>query len=333
LDLGTGCGVQALHLTAHAQRVVATDVNPRALAMTRLGARLNEVEVELHTGSLYEPVTADRFDLIVTNPPFVVSPPGSEVLAYRDSGLPGDDVVRRVVAEAPAHLHDGGWCQVLANWVHVRGVDWRERVEEWLDPSCDAWVLQREEVDLPAYVEMWLADAGLQASPDYVERYDAWLSWFEDQGIDAIGFGWLSMRKTGRDVPVRVLEEWPYEIEQPVAPAITAWAARMDALPTSDDTLERARLRQVSGLVQESVGEPGAEDPERILLRLQRGVLRARQVDTVEAGFVGACDGELPVGRLLDALARLTDADPAALRTRYLPVVRELVEQGFLQPV
>jgi hypothetical protein len=93
------------------------------------------------------------------------------------------------------------------------------------------------------------------------------------------------------------------------------------------------RLRQASGLVQESVGRAGAADPERIVLRLQRGVRRARQVDTVEAGFVGACDGDLPVGVLLDALAQLTGGDPGALRMTYVPIVRELVEEGFLQPV
>jgi hypothetical protein len=180
---------------------------------------------------------------------------------------------------------------------------------------------------------MWLADAGLQGSPEYVSRYDAWLAWFEDQGIDAIGFGWLTMRKAGREVPVRVLEEWPYEIEQPVGPAITAWADRMDALPESDADLEQTRLRQVAGLVQESVGQAGAADPERIVLRLQRGVRRARQVDTVEAGFVGACDGDLPVGALLGALAQLTGTDPGHLRATYVPVVRELVAEGFLEPV
>ena len=42
LDLGTGCGVQALHLSQHAETVVATDVNRRALWMTQLNARLNQ---------------------------------------------------------------------------------------------------------------------------------------------------------------------------------------------------------------------------------------------------------------------------------------------------
>jgi len=333
LDLGTGCGVQALHLASHADRVVATDVNPRALRMARLTAALNEVAVDVREGSLFEPVAGERFDLVATNPPFVVSPPGGELLVYRDSGLAGDEVVRRVVTQAPAYLDDGGWCQVLANWVHLRGQDWRERIAGWLDPGCDAWVVQREEVDLPAYVEMWLADAGLQGSPDYVSRYDAWLAWFDEQGIDAIGFGWLNLRKAGRENPVRMLEEWPYEVEQPVGPAVAAWAARLDAMPPTDDDLVRARLRQARGLVQETVGEPGAEDPERIVLRLQRGVRRARQVDTIEAGFVGACDGDLPVGSLLDALAQLTGAEPGPVRATYVPVIRELVEEGFLEPV
>ena len=55
LDLGTGCGVQALHLARHSGRVVATDVNPRALRITRFNAALNEVEVDVRDGSFFEP--------------------------------------------------------------------------------------------------------------------------------------------------------------------------------------------------------------------------------------------------------------------------------------
>src|SRR3954451_621354 len=134
LDLGTGCGVQSLHLAEHTRQVVATDVNRRALAMTRLNAALNEVRVDVREGSLYEPVRDERFDLIVTNPPFVVSPGTGELLVYRDSGLPGDEMVRRVVSGAPALLEPGGLAQVLANWVHVEGVPWEERIAAWWAP-------------------------------------------------------------------------------------------------------------------------------------------------------------------------------------------------------
>jgi len=179
-------------------------------------------------------------------------------------------------------------------------------------------------------VEMWLTDAGLHGTPEYLRRYDRWLGWFDEQQIEAVGFGWLSLRRAGRERPVRRLEEWPYEIEQPVGPAVSQWAAGVDALPVGDVELLGARLRVAEGLVQETVGEPGAADPERILLRLQRGVRRARQVDTVEAGFVGACDGELQAGQLLDALAELTGAEAAALRSAYLPRVLELLVDGIL---
>jgi hypothetical protein len=59
---------------------------------------------------------------------------------------------------------------------------------------------------------------------------------------------------------------------------------------------------------------------------------RARQADTVVAGLVGACDGELTVGQILDALAALLDEDPEALRRERLLVVRELLAEGFLEP-
>jgi ubiquinone biosynthesis protein UbiJ len=67
------------------------------------------------------------------------------------------------------------------------------------------------------------------------------------------------------------------------------------------------------------------------VLRQQRGLCRARQVDTVEAALVGASDGDLSVARLLDALASLLERDPAELTAHYLPVVAELVGEGFLE--
>ena len=66
------------------------------------------------------------------------------------------------------------------------------------------------------------------------------------------------------------------------------------------------------------------------MLRQQRGFRRARRADTVVAALVGACDGELAVGALLDAVAQLLDRDPDKTRATYLRVVSELVDEGFL---
>lgn len=329
LDLGTGCGVQALHLAAHADHVVATDVNSRALWMTRLNAALNQADVEVRDGSFFEPVAGERFDLISTNPPFVISPATGERLVYRDSGLPGDRVVEHIVRTGPDHLADGGWLQVLANWSIVEGRPWDERLGSWLRADCDALVVQRETLDPSAYVELWLKDSGHHGGPEYVQRYDTWLSWLEESGIEGIGFGWINVRLGGSGR--HELIEWPYDVEQPIGPAIHDWGAAVDGLDAmSDDDLARSHLVVRSDVQQETVGRPGAEDPEAIVLRQQRGFRRARTADTVEAGLVGASDGDLSVGQILDALGALLGRDAEALRGTYLPVVRDLVAEGFL---
>jgi methylase of polypeptide subunit release factors len=326
LDLGTGCGVQALHLSTHADTVVATDVNRRALHIAAFNAALNGVRLDLRDGSLWEPVAGEEFDLVTTNPPFVISPATTERLVYRDSGLPGDEVVEAIVRGAPAHLADGGWCQILANWAIAADRPWDERLAEWLDPACDALVVQREVLDPASYVELWLRDAGRHGTPTYLQAYDAWLGWFEREGIEGIGFGWINLRRGApAAVGARELLDWPHAVEQPIATAVRDWgdAARVEV--TTDDCLVARPDVQ-----QETLGAPGAEDPEAIVLRQQTGLRRARRVDTVEAALVGACDGELSVGQILDALATLLDRDSGQLWTAYLPVVHELVAEGYL---
>lgn len=345
LDLGCGCGVQALHLARHSDGVVATDVNPRALWITRFNLALNEVtNVEVREGSFFEPVSGDEFDLIATNPPFVISPGTGERLVYRDSGIPGDRVVEDIVRLAPQHLTPGGWCQILANWAIVTGSPWDQRLATWLDGTCDALVVQREVADPATYVEMWLKDAGLHGGPEYRRRYDTWLSWLAEQGIEGIGFGWINLRRRDGDVQPRpsrterkasdpgiTMLEFPFDVEMPIAAAIEAWAGGVDAIRRlDDDALLESRLLVPGDVLQETQGPPGAEDPATIVLRQQRGFRRARQVDTTLAALVGACDGDLSVGQLLDAIAGLLGRPAAELRLEYPAVVRELLAEGFL---
>ncbi|WP_433891406.1 DUF7059 domain-containing protein [Streptomyces sp. CA-111067] len=335
LDLGTGSGVQALHTSRHASRVTATDVNPRALHFTRLTLALSGApEADLRQGSLYEPVGDERYDLIVSNPPFVISPQGR--FTYRDGGMAGDDLCRLLVQQSADRLNDGGWCQLLANWQHTEGQDWRERLASWVPAGCDAWIVQREVQDVTQYAELWLRDGGdHRADPaEYAARYDAWLEEFEQRKVNGVGFGWITLRKSGGDRNAITVEEWPHPVEQPLGPHIAAWFSRQDFLRAHDDAaLLGARFRLAPEVVQEQVGLPGAEDPEHVVLRSARGMRRAAVVDTVGAGFAGVCDGTLPAGRILDAIAQLLGEDPVVLRDRTPESIRLLVEQGFLEPV
>lgn len=330
LDLGTGCGVQSLHLAEHVDHVVATDVNKRALWLTGLNAELNEVTLDIREGSFFEPVAADRFDLIVTNPPFVISPATGERLVYRDSGLPGDRVVENIVRAIPDFLSPGGTGQILGNWAIKRDQPWDERLAEWIRPGgCDAWVIQREVLDVAAYVELWLKDAGLHGGADYSSRYDTWLSWFDDYGVEAVGFGWINLRSSGSTAPDLRLEEWRWEVEQPLGVENAAHFDRVATLRALDDAaLLAARPRLRRDVVQETIGAPGAEDPGTIVLRQQVGMRRARPVDTVEAALAGASDGDLSVGQLLAAIGSILGEEPVQ---DHIGAVRELVAEGFLE--
>ncbi|KUH39881.1 MULTISPECIES: methyltransferase [Streptomyces] len=335
LDLGTGSGIQALHATQHATRVTATDLNPRALEFTRLTLALSAApEVDLKAGSLFEPVAAERYDLIVSNPPFVISP-GAR-LTYRDGGMGGgDDLCRTLVRQAGERLNDGGYAHFLANWQHVEGQEWQERVRSWVPAGCDAWIVQREVQDVTQYAELWLRDAGdhRETPEEYAARYEEWLDAFEASGTRAVGFGWITLRRTGADVPSVVVEEWPHPVEQPLGETVRAHFARQDYLRTRDDAALLAdRFVLAPEVVQEQVGLPGAEDPEHVILRQNRGMRRATKVDTVGAGFAGVCDGSLSAGRILDAIAQLMGEDPVVLRDRTPKAIRLLVEEGFLEP-
>lgn len=331
LDLGTGCGVQSLHLADHVSEIVATDVNPRALDLARLTFALNGVEVGLRSGSLFDPVAEERFDLIVTNPPYVMSPPNGTRLSYRESSMPADALVEHVVRHGADRLAPDGVLHVLANWAHPVGGDWQERLRGWVTPSgCDAHVMQREVLEPSTYVEIWLADAGLLGAADYTRRYDAWLDYFEVLGIEAVGMGWILLHRSGRDQPTIRIEDWPHAVEQPIAPAYASEIAAQALLSRlSDDQVLARRWRLASDIVEETHGAPGSPDPQAIVFRQQRGFRRAIRADTALAATLGACDGDLTLGQILDAVALLSDVTPQTLRRQVLPRVRELVGDGF----
>jgi methylase of polypeptide subunit release factors len=344
LDLGTGCGVQALHLAEHSGTVTATDLSARALRLAATTAALSGQSWRLLAGSLLEPVAGERFDLVVANPPFVVSP-GLDATSggfdYRDSGLGGDGVSRALLRDLPKQLAPGGVAQLLANWIVPADGAWRERLGGWLaDGGCDAWIWQREIADPGEYVTMWLRDAGEQPGTDrWRARYDRWLDWFATAGVAAVGMGLVTLWRTDADDPVVVCEDVPQAIEQPAGTHLPAWIERARWLRAQDDaTLLAAALRCADGVVRvrHDLRASGADHTgwhtELTQLRQSHGMRWELEVDDAVAAVVAACDGAtplaVPVQVLAASLGRAADEVAGAL----LPVVRDLVQRGFLQP-
>lgn len=337
LDLGTGCGVQALHLSLHAGEVVATDVSDRALRMARLTAALNDVGLDLRHGSMLEPVAGETFDLVVSNPPFVITPrrEGVPVYEYRDGGRAGDGLVAELVGRVGDHLRPRGVAQLLANWELAAGEDWAGHVTGWLEGTgLDAWVVQREEQDVAEYAETWIRDGGHRpGTEEFEELYAAWLDDFAGRDVERVGFGVVTLQRprAGRD-PWRDLVDVRHPVAAPMGPHVLAglrartWLAEHD-----DEELLDVAWQVADDVTEERIGRPGAPDPQVIQLRQGGGLRRTVRLGTLGAGLVGACDGDLTARQLCAGLAVLTEADTAAVVAEVLPVLRDLVKDGLLR--
>jgi methylase of polypeptide subunit release factors len=333
LDLGTGCGVQALHLSTHAATVTGTDLSERALRFAATTAALNGLDWELLQGDLTQPVTGRRFDLVVSNPPFVVGP-GVTTHTYRDSGRPGDGICAELAAAAPGLLTPGGTLQYLANWVHVAGESWADRVAGWFaDTGCDLWVIQREVTHPLDYVRLWLADAAEGHDP---HRAAAWLEWFDQHKIEAVGFGLITARLAGRDDPIVVCEEMRQSHDDPLGGEVAAWFDRQEWLASTDlATLLTTRFRIAPDVIlkQEATYAGGGWAVDRQMLELTAGLHWIEEIDPLIVSLVGGCDGQVPLRDQIAILAAAHEAPAELLGPALAGMVRHLVERGMLLPL
>ena len=335
LDLGTGCGIQALHAAGHASAVVATDTNPRALALAGATARLNGQHWDLRAGSLFEPVAAERFDLIISNPPFVIGT-GNQQYIYRDSGIAGDGMCEALVRGVPGHLNPGGTAQLLANWIVRLGADWRERVGSWVSATgCDAWVVQRELADPAEYIALWLKDAG-EAGGQAAATAADWLDYFAAERVEGIGMGLITLRRSGSDDPDVVLDEILGAGDEVTGTEAGAFLARREWLRhTSDRELLGCRLSLADAVILEHRAIPGHQGWATVLRLLRRpgGPGATLQVDEWGESLLAGCTGRLPLAVLLDLLAEAHHLDLGALTEAVLPTIRVAVTRGLLHPV
>ena len=124
LDLGTGSGAIALAIAQQRPlaQVVAVDASADALAVARANAERLGLRVDMRLGDWLTPVAGERLDLIVSNPPYIAdTDPHLPALAHEPrqalvSGADGLDDIRRIVAQAPAHLAPGGWLLLEHGW-------------------------------------------------------------------------------------------------------------------------------------------------------------------------------------------------------------------------
>jgi hypothetical protein len=338
LDLGTGCGIQALLAAKHSDVVVASDVNPRALSFAAFNLELNGVDnVHLRAGDSFDAVEGEDFGLVVSNPPYVISPDAS--FFYRDSGLRGDELCRRIVQQVPQFLEERGFAHLLVSWVH-EPADWAAPLREWVsEDGCDALLLHFGSQDPVSHSANWLrplADAGAGL---YAEALDRWLAHLRDLGIEAIGYGAVVLRRrSGASNWLREEVLSLDRLESAGEHTLRIFAAQdfLEGLRGEHELLRaRFALADSLRLEQTMAGGGGVFAVEGRTLHLGEGFGFSAGVDRYTAALLPYFDGEMELVEVLAHAATGVELDEEE-RERFvpaaLPVVRRLLELGFLVP-
>jgi SAM-dependent methyltransferase len=326
LDLGTGSGLLALQAARHAERVVAADINARALRFVEFNAVLNDVQnVEVREGSMFEPVEGETFDLIVCNPPYYISPAIGVV--FRDSGLLFcEELVRRL----PPYLAEGGFAVVIVSWVHGAEDAWAGPLASWVAGSgCDALLLRYRTWEPLAYAADLNRTEG--HDPDaFGEAIDRWLDYYADLAIERISWGTIVLRRRSG------AENWTWAHDSPAAKIDPATEHLMRLFEAQDYLRgvadRRALLEETVALAAEHLVEQsvriGAENGAgRTMLSLRGGLRFQVEIDDPALALLSQLDGREPLG---ETLARLDPGDGPPLADSALPMVARLLELGFL---
>jgi Methyltransferase small domain len=332
LDLGVGSGFQALQAARHADRVVGTDINPRALRFTEFNALLNDrTNIEVREGSLLEPVEGESFDLIVSNPPYVIAPDNE--YAFRDGGLEGDSFVEGMVRTVPAYLREGGLAQILVEWALDPDEDWSQPLRRWVDGNrCDSLLFEFGVQEPLDYAVLW--NRQLRADPAaHAAEVERWLLHLERLGIPGIGWGMVALRRRTGTNWVRTRERTLPRGTEPAAGHVLRAFAAEDFLAARDDEAlldERLRLADDALVEVQFRIKEGLRLVHAAELVLEGGFRLRVTLDENTLELVSRLDERRPLREALADFAVGEAEDRQALEAASAGAVRRLIELGFV---
>lgn len=332
LDLGTGCGTLAMVASHSARSVVATDINPRALAFTTFNAALNGVaNVQTYVGDRFKPVCDQHFDIIVCNPPFFITP--KPRLLYTENPDELDSFVESLARTAPRFLKDGGCFQMLCEWVEFQGDSWRNRLMKWFEGSgCDALILKAYEKSPADYTLTRAAESASlhgEASEDMLLEH---IEYFSQRRVGKILGGLLTLRRrTGKNwFLCEDMDELP---DESIGGLLLERFATQDIMSSyTDSEMLGLKPRVCRGvqLVQESIQENQLWKPKRVFLERRAGLVRRLAFDSTAADIIVHFDGTRTLDRLITELAKQHKVPREQAVDNGLRLVRKLSSLGLI---
>ena len=333
LDLGTGCGVHALAASTHSKHVVASDVSERAIRFAEFNALLNGCDnIECVTGDRFSAVEGQSFDLIVSNPPFVLGP--DEQYTYRDNKLELDEFCRQLVAEAAGHLNEGGHLQMLCESVELEGESWKDKMTEWTtNTGCDTWLLHSPPLRPANYTAIRLSDVRDGTGPGQ-EAFDRWLNYFAEKKVTGIHPAMIVLRRRDGANWFHI-HDLASDLTDDAGDAVLRGIAALDFLRAHDEEKDLLNavleLSPFLTLEQQFSREEEQWQPQKSVLAMSDGMLMEAEIDMPVMAFLNQMDGSRNLRECVSRFAEAIKADEKKIAGDFLPIIRMFVARGFLR--
>jgi hypothetical protein len=257
--------------------------------MTELNALMNGIEnVETREGDFFSPVEGERFGLVITNPPYVISPDTS--FLYRDAGRAGDSLCRAMLADLPRYLDDGGFAALQCNWAHGASEPWYAGINDGLAGSgCDSFALRLMSESQVEYATRWPEHQHGGDPEGYRETVQRWLDHLRSSGIEFVATAMVVLRR--RDDA----RNWRRTITISGLPEEPLGEDMVQLFDTQERELtSESRLRPAADLKLER--NTTADRGERCAVESQHALGTRRPVSPETAELVLALDGGRPLG-------------------------------------
>jgi SAM-dependent methyltransferase len=334
VDIGTGPGTIALVAAKRGGHAVATDINPRAAELARFNARFNELDVDVRTGDLFEPLRGERFRWLFAQPPYVARPSEQAAVTFLHGGTEGDELAMRIVAGIPSVLRPGGVAAVLFD-APVRAEPLHDRLRAAVGATgTDVAALQAPGIhpDMQAIGYASLED------PTFGARYATaalrYREHLEEVGVAEVKHSLAVIRARERaDVA-----GWTIGLPVPRLPVnwteLESFLDGLDAATLDDEGLARASVRPREGMVLAIERPPGNDrSVARRAIRFARPTFAAeRELSEAGAAIIDILAGDPSMERAIARFAEAMERSVDAVRPLVVSFVRECLARGLLVP-
>jgi Methyltransferase small domain len=285
--------------------VIGTDINQRALDFGEINAALNGVSnVSFLQSDRFEPIAGRRFDSIICNPPFFLSPVSS--LLYCDNSMELDGFVESLARCASQFLEKNGVFQMLCEWVEFESESWEQRLRRWFEHSaCDVHIWLGYEFNPAEYARKRAAEFGQLYPESAAASFGERISYLTGRGVKGVFGGLISMRR-------RLGQNWFWVEEmqkrpaEPIGDALLERFSTRDGLESNNEQtllVARPRLAAQVRLVSESAQRDRVWSVERSYLERADDLPAKMVLDATVAKLAARCDGTATLEALLKQLA------------------------------